>query len=68
MREKILARLISAQINVADMLNDESGETNMIAIILIILAVIALAAIFKDQLIGIVNGLFGQVKDALGIK
>lgn len=46
---------------------EERGEANMIAIILIVIAVIALAAIFRDELIGIVTGLFEQIKDALGM-
>lgn len=67
MRKKILTMVLNAQMKVADMLKEEKGETNMIAIILIILAVIALAAIFRTQLISILNSLFDQVKTALGI-
>lgn len=48
-------------------LGDESGEANIIAIILIILVVIALVAIFREQLLGIVTGLFQQIRDALGL-
>ena len=67
MRKKVLTGLIAAQMKASDMLKDESGETNMIAIILIILAVIVLAGIFRTQLEQVLNGLFEQVKGALGI-
>ena len=50
-----------------ELIKEERGETNIIAIILIILVVIVLAAIFKQQLISIVNGLFEQLRDALGL-
>ncbi len=46
---------------------DESGEANLIAIILVIIVVIALVAIFESQLTEIVNGLFQQIKDSLGL-
>ncbi len=49
------------------LLKEENGETNIIAIILIILVVIILAAIFKEQLISIVNSLFEQIRDSLGV-
>lgn len=48
-------------------LKEEKGDTNIIAIILIIIVVIALVALFREQLIGIVNGLFDQIKGSLGL-
>ena len=54
-------------IMIKEWIKEERGETNIIAIILIILVVIVLAAIFKQQLISIVNGLFDQLRDALGL-
>ena len=52
---------------VRDFLNEERGDTNIIAIILIIIVVIALVGIFREQMIEIVTSLFQQIKDALGI-
>jgi Flp pilus assembly pilin Flp len=52
---------------VNNFLKEESGEANIIAIILVIIVVIALVAIFRTQLTEIVNGLFQQIKDSLGI-
>ena len=43
----------------------ESGETNIIAIILIIIVVIALAVIFRNQLLGIVARLFNRINGAI---
>ena len=43
----------------------ESGETNIIAIILIIIVVIALAVIFRNQLMGIVNRLFSRINTSI---
>ena len=43
----------------------ESGETNIIAIILIIIVVIALAVIFRNQLLGIVSRLFNRINGAI---
>lgn len=49
------------------LLKEERGEANIIAIILVIIVVIALVAIFRSQLTEIINGLFKQIKDSLGI-
>ena len=43
----------------------ESGETNIIAIILIIIVVIALAVIFRNQLMGIVIRLFSRINSSI---
>lgn len=67
MKRYLKGRALTAGNNVKRFLNDEKGETNIIAIILIILVVIILAAIFKQQLTSIVNGLFDQVRDSLGL-
>ncbi len=67
MKEHFTNKIIVTGSSVKRFLNDESGETNIIAIILIILVVIVLAAIFKQQLTSIVNGLFEQIRDSLGL-
>ncbi len=58
---------LNARIRILNFLKDENGETNIIAIILIILVVIALAAIFRKQLTDVVNKLFDQIRDSLGL-
>lgn len=58
---------LNTRIRILNFLKDENGETNIIAIILIILVVIALAAIFRKQLTDVVNKLFDQIRDSLGL-
>lgn len=43
----------------------EEGDTNFVSIILIMVIVIAIAAIFKEQLEGAVNAIFGQLMDII---
>ena len=44
----------------------EEGDTNFISIILIMVIVIAIAVIFKDQLTAAVENVFGQLTDFIG--
>ena len=50
---------------IRELLSDESGDSNIIAVILIIIVVIALAVIFRDQLFGIVDKLFGKINTSI---
>lgn len=50
---------------IRDFLADERGDSNIIAVILIIIIVIALAVIFRDQLFGIVDKLFGKINNSI---
>ena len=68
MKKWMLSKLFSAKHRLAKAIREEKGEVNIIAIILIIIVVIALVAIFRTQLTSIVNGLFDQIRDALGIQ
>lgn len=67
MKMQLLNGLYRLKNKVNNFLKDEAGESNIIAIILVIIVVIALVGIFKDQLTDIVNGLFNQIKNSLGI-
>nr|WP_083430802.1 Flp1 family type IVb pilin [Ndongobacter massiliensis] len=42
---------------------DERGEVNMVAIVLILLVVIALAVIFKESLIELLQGLLDRIRN-----
>ena len=44
--------------SVRDFFKKESGEVNVVAIIVLIAVAISIALIFKDQLTGLVNTLF----------
>lgn len=47
-------------------LMSEEGDTNFVSIILIMVIVIAIAVIFKDQLTAAVENVFGQLTDFIG--
>ena len=44
---------------------EERGETNIIAIILLILVVVGLVVIFRTQITNLINSLFGKVNDSV---
>lgn len=44
----------------------EEGDTNFVSIILIMVIVIAIAVIFKEQLTAAVNNVFGQLLEFIG--
>lgn len=44
---------------------EEQGETNIIAIILLILVVVGLVVIFRDKITELINSLFGKVDDSI---
>ncbi len=41
--------------------HNERGEVNIIAVILLVLVAIALAALFKDRIVKVVNSLFEKI-------
>lgn len=67
MKKLLLNGFLRMKNQVNNFQKEESGEANIIAIILVIIVVIALVAIFRTQLTEIVNALFQQIKDSLGI-
>lgn len=67
MKKKLWNAFYGIKNQMRNFLEEETGDVNIISIILIIIVVIALIAIFKNQLIGIVNGLFDQIKTSLGL-
>ncbi len=44
----------------------EEGDTNFVSIILIMVIVIAIAAIFREQLMAAVESVFGQLTEFIG--
>lgn len=46
--------------------SEERGASDMVAVIAIIVIVLAVAVIFKDQLIGVVNAAFSNVTTWIG--
>lgn len=62
-KDKLIMKYFKAKAKVISMFYDEKGETNIIAIILIIIVVIALAGLFRKQIMDVVNNLFGRVNN-----
>lgn len=58
---KIFLMGLQVKEKIEKLCKDESGETNIIAIILILAIVIALAIIFRNQLTGLFNKIWGSL-------
>jgi len=58
-----MGRLLNEKLE--ELLN-EDGDTNFVSIILIMVIVIAIAVIFKDQLTEAVTNVFGQLMEFIG--
>lgn len=41
----------------------EKGDSNMVAVIVLIVIILAVAVIFQEQLLGAVNAVFGNLMD-----
>lgn len=67
--DKLYFKAMMAKAKVSQLWKDEKGDTNIIAIILILAIVIALAIVFKSQLSALFNkiwsSLFTNVDQAL---
>lgn len=46
---------------------DDSGEINIISMVLIIIVVIALVAIFLDEMTDIVTRMFDKIRESMGV-
>lgn len=47
-------------------LNDEEGDSNLVAVIVLIVIILAVAAIFREQLLEAVNAVFSNLMDFIG--
>lgn len=47
-------------------LADEEGDSNMVAVIVLIVIILAVAAIFREQLLAAVNAVFGNLMEFIG--
>ncbi|MFV0411983.1 MAG: Flp1 family type IVb pilin [Oscillospiraceae bacterium] len=67
LKRKIDSALLRAKLSVqnraAEVLTSERGDTNIIAIILILVVVIGLVIIFRDQLTSLVQRIFGSINE-----
>lgn len=67
--QKMLLMSTLAKIKLSEMLSDESGEVNIVAIVVLIGIAVILALFFKDQILALLQSLFdtitGSAKDAV---
>ena len=66
MANRAAAAVLAAKRGVNSFLKDEEGETNLVAILLIIVVTVALVAIFKSRLTKIVTDLFDKLDIIIG--
>ncbi len=61
--DKIIFKGIKAKNAVLNALKNERGDTNIVAIIVILAIVIALAIIFKDSIKALFDSIWGSIED-----
>lgn len=49
------------------MMSKDRGEINIISMVLIIIVVIALVAIFQNEMTDIVTSMFDKIREAMGV-
>ena len=68
---KMCFKALAAKDKVMNVLRNEKGETNLVAIILILAVVIALVVIFKDYLVDLFDSIWesigGDAEDAMEV-
>ena len=68
MANRAAAAVLATRRGINSFLKEEEGETNLVAILLIIIVTVALVAIFKTRITALVNTLFDKLeKGAKGI-
>lgn len=59
--------MFKTKIKAATFAADNSGEINIISMVLIIIVVIALVAIFQNEMTDIVTKMFEKIRNSMGI-
>lgn len=71
MREKLIAGYLRRKLACMEALEnfgqEEKGASDIVAILLVIVILIAVAAVFRTQLLAAVNGVFENLMEALGL-
>ena len=71
MRERIIAgylrRRLACERALEDFAKEEKGASDIVAIMLVIVILIAVAAVFRTQLLAAVTVVFEQLMEALGL-
>lgn len=70
MKNYVLGKMLMAQMKMKETVNNlvknEEGDTNFVSIILIIVIVIGLATLFRDQLQALAENVLGKLTDFVG--
>ncbi len=66
MKSKMDELLWKAYFGVQNFIKDEEGDSNMVAVVVLIAIVIFVGYIFRDALEGAVNSVFAQLSEFIG--
>lgn len=70
MKEKLMScylkRKTAVTSKIRNFMSEERGASDIVAVVVLIVIIIAAAVIFRTQLIGAVNSIFGQLTDFIG--
>ncbi|MBE6841919.1 MAG: hypothetical protein E7510_03695 [Ruminococcus sp.] len=62
---KATMKMMAAKARVKEMLRDERGEVNLIAILLIIVVVVGLVIIFRDNIEDLIDSIFNNINEGI---
>ncbi len=62
---KMSDAVVGMKENLRNLMNDEKGESHIVAVVLVLVVVVALAAIFKDKITDIVESMLGKTEDTI---
>ena len=57
---------LKAKLAIRKLLTDESGEVNVVAIVVLIAVAVVLALLFKEQIAGLIERLIGNIETKAG--
>ncbi len=63
MVQNLIQMVAKAKMKLRKFFSDETGEVNIVAIVVLIGIAVLLALIFKDQITALLNRLFGTISD-----
>lgn len=66
LNEKLIGWKLGLMRGVTDLIKKEDGDTNFVSIMLIIVIVIAVATLFKSQLLNVVSSVMNELMDWVG--
>lgn len=64
MLDKLYIKVLTAKLLLAEKLKEESGEVNIVAIVVLIGIAVLLAIFFRGQIQNLLNSLFGTINNS----